>query len=193
MAALNETRVNTVGKQLNQELLAYDMFDYLKPPVGFDEEKNLNEIASGLGKYDRGLIVGRFQPLHYGHLFLIKLAARICDKVVIGIGSANVVNKENPFTADQREEWIKRQLSRYEELDGRIEFVRLNDVGNGKLWAENTLQAVGKIDVVVGNNHYVNKIFSEEGIDIAPTPPILRDVCEGTQLRRKMRERNRID
>ena len=43
------------------------------------------------------LIVGRFQPFHKGHLFLIKKALEKANKIIIGIGSANIIDENNPI------------------------------------------------------------------------------------------------
>jgi bifunctional NMN adenylyltransferase/nudix hydrolase len=50
-----------------------------------------------------GLVIGRFQPLHKGHIRLISQALIDCDKVLILIGSSNKVEDfKNPFTLDER-------------------------------------------------------------------------------------------
>ena len=53
------------------------------------------------------LIVGRFQPFHKGHLFLIKKALTLADKVVIGIGSANIIDVNNPIDFETRKKIIR--------------------------------------------------------------------------------------
>lgn len=50
-----------------------------------------------------GLVIGRFQPLHNGHIELIQTALTDCDKVLVLIGSSNkVTDFKNPLTLDQR-------------------------------------------------------------------------------------------
>lgn len=50
-----------------------------------------------------GLVIGRFQPLHKGHISLINQALLDNDKVLVLIGSSNKLRDfKNPFTADER-------------------------------------------------------------------------------------------
>ena len=49
-----------------------------------------------------GLLIGRFQPFHLGHLEALQFALSKVDKLWVGLGSSNKpVEKNNPFTAEQ--------------------------------------------------------------------------------------------
>lgn len=62
-------------------------------------------------KYSVAIIIGRFQPLHIGHIELLRTAFSKADKVIIFIGSANSPRTiENPFTYDERFTLIKSIL-----------------------------------------------------------------------------------
>ncbi|MEK7177332.1 MAG: adenylyltransferase/cytidyltransferase family protein [Patescibacteria group bacterium] len=52
------------------------------------------------------LIVGRFQPFHKGHLFLIKKALEKADKIIVGIGSSNITDVNNPIDFETRKKEI---------------------------------------------------------------------------------------
>ena len=55
-------------------------------------------------KYKFGLILGRFNPLHIGHEYLINYALSKCDILLIFIGSANKnLSLSNPFSYEERE------------------------------------------------------------------------------------------
>ncbi len=58
----------------------------------------------------RGLMVGRFQPFHKGHLCLVGQIFEDCDEVVIAIGSAQI---NYSFT-----EILKPRFSRRKEYNG---------------------------------------------------------------------------
>jgi len=189
MVSISEAKLNTFGEELRQRTLEYHLFEYLKPPVSFDEELHLAEIAMSLDRYNTGLIVGRFQPLHYGHILLMKVAARICNEVVIGIGSANIIDKDNPFTVGERERWLRQQLNRFGLTPQVSRIVRLDDFHDNERWGNETLEAVGHIDAVIGNNDSVNDIFKDKaGITIVETPLFIRNVYQGTEIRPKLRE-----
>ena len=55
------------------------------------------------------LIVGRFQPFHKGHLFLIKKALEKANKTIIGIGSSNIIDENNPIDL-RREKKLSKQF-----------------------------------------------------------------------------------
>ena len=54
-----------------------------------------------------GLLIGRFQPFHLGHLQALQFALSRADCLWVGLGSSNKpVERDNPFTAQQRKEMI---------------------------------------------------------------------------------------
>jgi len=59
----------------------------------------------------RGLMMGRFQPFHLGHLDLVKQILSECDEIIIAITSSqfNYLEKD-PFTAGERIEMIHQSL-----------------------------------------------------------------------------------
>ena len=64
-----------------------------------------------------GIIIGRFQPLHDGHKEIIRKASKLCDKLLIVVGSANVARTiKNPWTYIERRDLIQTFLNR-EGLD----------------------------------------------------------------------------
>ena len=62
--------------------------------------------------YKRGLIIGRFQPFHNGHLKLVQQVLNECEELIIVIGSSqfNYLYKD-PFTAGERLEMIYATIS----------------------------------------------------------------------------------
>jgi Nicotinamide mononucleotide adenylyltransferase len=47
----------------------------------------------------RALLVGRFQPVHWGHVKLVEWLLTHYDEVVVAIGSADkALTFDNPFT-----------------------------------------------------------------------------------------------
>lgn len=58
-------------------------------------------------KYDLAVYIGRFQPVHNGHEYVIKEASNIAKEVLILVGSANAsISIKNPFTFAEREHLI---------------------------------------------------------------------------------------
>lgn len=59
--------------------------------------------------YSTGFIVGRFQPMHRGHEFMIMKGLSVCRRLLVVIGSADKHGTpRNPFSYEQRKRWIKQ-------------------------------------------------------------------------------------
>ena len=53
--------------------------------------------------YDVGVICGRFQTFHIGHESLVDTALKLCDRVLILVGSSQECGTErNPLNIDTR-------------------------------------------------------------------------------------------
>lgn len=64
-----------------------------------------------------GLVIGRFQPLHNGHISLINKALEENDKVLVLIGSANKLpDFKNPFSAEQRFNFVYQEFPENPQL-----------------------------------------------------------------------------
>lgn len=69
-------------------------------------------------KYDYVVLLGRMQPVHKGHIHLIRQALKISKNVIILIGSANSGrNPRNPFTFKEREDMIYEALKEIKNED----------------------------------------------------------------------------
>lgn len=145
-------------------------------------------IENSPERFDRALFIGRFQPLHAGHMSQILIASHIAKKVIIGIGSANMKNTDdNPLSAQTRELLIQRALAPYPHLRTTISIIHINDfIGDDNQWLEETKVKAGKIDVVVGNNSWVNGLLRTIGV---PSIEIEfeRTLYEGRKIRAALR------
>ena len=61
-----------------------------------------------LKPYDCGLICGRFQTFHIGHESLVETGLKLCDRILILIGSAQECGTmRNPFNINTRTDMLK--------------------------------------------------------------------------------------
>lgn len=76
------------------------------------------------------VILARFQPIHNGHLELIKKATEENDEVIVLIGSADKVNSRNPIPCNLRKDLVNQVLSGYisPALQSKITVRKLNDL-----------------------------------------------------------------
>lgn len=57
--------------------------------------------------YDLAVVIGRFQPCHYGHLYMIEQALKQANKVLILVGSSHRARTvKNPFSFRERQELL---------------------------------------------------------------------------------------
>lgn len=156
------------------------------------EKDLLNRLEIPEKKYRTALIVGRFQPLHRGHIFLLQCALRYADELIICIGSADTLNDDNPFTVQVREQLLNRAIKR-EGLESVIKKVfLLPDTPDDDIWLERAIHEAGSFDLVIGNNDWVNGLFKKAGFTIIEIPLLHRKVYEGKTIRKKLREQKKL-
>lgn len=92
--------------------------------------------------YDLGVLIGRFQPFHDGHLALLRQALSQAQHVLVIVGSAHAARRPDtlPFTAPERQAMIAACLSEAERA--RVGFRALRDLADDVLWPEAVREAV---------------------------------------------------
>ena len=130
------------------------------------------------GKFGKGLIIGRFQPVHRGHVEAIRKALKECEKVTIAIGSAQEKRTErNPFSAKERKKMIEKSLGKDTM---RICFVYMRDFGNNGKWMKALLKKCGNFDVAYSSNPIVASLLKKCG-KVKPMRSRFR--ISGTEIR----------
>ena len=80
----------------------------------------------------KALILGRFQPLHRGHLSLFEAVIDDGYELLIGIGSSIEKRTENnPYSSNERSKMIKAVLSNYE---CKYKIYEIPDINNHDLF-----------------------------------------------------------
>jgi len=135
----------------------------------------------------RGLLVGRFQPFHNGHLEVLRHLARLHpgDSVVLGVGSAQEsYTPTNPFTAAERQEMIARGLA--EARIPNASAIPVPDVQRHAIWVAHLRELVPPFDRVYTNNPLTRLLFEREGVPVESTPLFDRAALSGTHIRTLM-------
>ena len=119
------------------------------------------------------LFMGRFQPLHNGHLLILKKIAPQARLIKIGIGSAQYSHTaKNPLSAAERRSMVKKTLQAARIRNFKIYLVP--DVHDNALWVAHVKKIVGKFNLVYSGNPLVIRLFREKHIPvkrIRPIPP----------------------
>lgn len=139
-------------------------------------------------KYRVALIVGRFQPFHFGHLFLIKKALEKSDKIVIGIGSSNIYDENNPIDFETRKKIIKTVAYKEKIEEKIIKIVPLDDFFDDEKWLKNLEKQVSKFDIALGNNDWTNKILKKAGYKVMKVDYFKRSLYEGWRIRKLIKQ-----
>jgi bifunctional NMN adenylyltransferase/nudix hydrolase len=80
------------------------------------------------------VLIGRFQPFHWGHMGLLKAALELAPRVVVVVGSARGPRLvKNPFSAEERIAYIRESLPAAERE--RVSFVTVRDYYDEPRWA----------------------------------------------------------
>jgi len=129
-----------------------------------------------------GLLIGRFQPFHLGHLAALEYALSTVDKLWIGLGSSNKPSeKNNPFSAEERKQMILDSID--DSMKKRIEIYPIPDLENHIKWIELIDTIVPKFDVVFSNDDLTKHLYSKRNIKVLSIPFTKRDVLSGTNIR----------
>ncbi|MFQ5818672.1 MAG: nicotinamide-nucleotide adenylyltransferase [Candidatus Heimdallarchaeota archaeon] len=136
----------------------------------------------------RGVLVGRFQPPHYGHLSVVKYALERVDELIIVIGSPQLSHfVENPFTAGERHFMLKKALDEAEIKAERYYIVHAPDVHNNAIWVAFVVSLSPPFHIVYSNNPLVCRLFYEVGVKVEEPPLFNREKFSATEIRKRMR------
>ena len=107
----------------------------------------------------KALFIGRFQPLHNGHIKIIQEASKKYSEIIIGIGSSQYGHTiENPFTNDERKIMIERSLNNIGVKNYKIVFIP--DIHNPPKWVDHVLSIISDFDEVISNNNFITSSFN---------------------------------
>ena len=129
-----------------------------------------------------GLLIGRFQPFHLGHLEALQFALSKVDKLWVGLGSSNKpTEKNNPFSAQERKTMILSSIDN--SMKNKISIYFIPDLDNHVKWIEKIDTIVPKFDIIFSNDPLTDHLYSKRIINVIPIPFLNRDKLSGTNIR----------
>ena len=139
-----------------------------------------------------GLLIGRFQPFHLGHLEALQFALSKVDKLWIGLGSSNKpIGKSNPFSAEERKKMILSSID--DSMKNKITIYFIPDVDNHVKWIKKIDTIVPKFDIVFSNDPLTEHLYSKRTVQIISIPFLKRDQLSGTRIRNLIKSDQKWD
>jgi nicotinamide-nucleotide adenylyltransferase len=134
----------------------------------------------------RGVVIGRFQPFHNGHLLLVRQILRECNEVLIVVGSAQLnYTFTNPFTAGERILMIRKSLIEGGVDVSKIITIPLVDIENNAMWFPMLISMLPPFDIIYSGNRLVVSLASSH-LEVR-SPRFVRKKCyNGTYIRRRI-------
>ena len=135
----------------------------------------------------RGLLVGRFQPFHRGHLQCVQYALRKTPQVIIAIGSAQFSHTlHNPFTAGERVTMIRLALDEAKINATDYFLIPVRDLRIHDLWVPHLVSQTPRFELVFSNEPVTSRLFKEAGFRVEPIPFFDREKYSSTEIRERV-------
>ena len=135
--------------------------------------------------YATGLLIGRFQPFHLGHLHAVAYALGEADRLLLGIGSSNRSREPaNPFTAAERRAMILDSLE--SAARRRVTVCDIPDVQNHIRWMEVIRDTLPPFDAIFTNDEMTARLYRQQDVPVCSIPYLDRSSLSGTAIRGRM-------
>jgi len=123
------------------------------------------------------IVLGRFQPFHKGHEYLIEQALEL-GPTTIAIGSSeSVINFDNPWTASERQEMISSWLG-----NRPAKFVMIPDINDPPNYVEHAKKFHGE-GILVTSDIATKELYEESGFEVIFVNLENRESFEGWRVR----------
>ena len=135
----------------------------------------------------RGILIGRMQPIHNGHMQVIKKILDEVDEIIIGIGSAQLSHEsKDPFTSGERIVMISQSLAEEGIDPSKYYIIPMQDINFNAIWVSHVKMLTPPFSIVYSGNSLVKQLFSEEGFEVRQPPLYDRLHLSGTEVRRRI-------
>jgi HTH-type transcriptional repressor of NAD biosynthesis genes len=134
----------------------------------------------------RGLVIGKFLPIHNGHISLINFASSQCDELIVSMSYTDV----DPISADLRFSWINEIFK--DRPTVKPAMIR-DDFDNDQLplpertkkWSEVIRRTYPTIDVLISSESYGDPFAMNLGINhISFDPERIKHPVSATSIRK---------
>ncbi|MFW9907312.1 MAG: nicotinamide-nucleotide adenylyltransferase [Candidatus Thorarchaeota archaeon] len=139
----------------------------------------------------RSIFIGRFQPIHLGHMHTIKQILEKDEELIIAVGSAQYSHTpNNPFTGGERVMLIKRALMDEGLPIERIDIIPIPDININPLWIAHLKSYVPYFEKAYTHNALVQRLMRDAGYLIDETTLLERSSYSANHVRDLIRWEN---
>jgi len=133
-----------------------------------------------------GLMIGRFQPFHNGHMKLAHQILSECDELIIAVGSSQFnFTFTNPFTAGERIYFIHDSLVEAKIDLNRVYILPILNLENNSIWIQHLKSMLPEFDLIYSGNKFVQELLSHDSDTFRIRAPVFhnKEECNGTNIR----------
>ncbi len=113
----------------------------------------------------RGLFIARFQPIHRGHVRVIREIMEKVDELLIAVAAAQISHtRKNPLTAGERLIMVREALKDANIPLDRIWIIPVQDILDNALWVFHLKRILPPFDIMFSNNPFTVNLFKEAGL-----------------------------
>ncbi len=131
----------------------------------------------------RYIVLGRFQPFHMGHEYLVKAACEHVgedDQLIIAIGSQQAGwEPMNPWTVEERKAMI---LTWTKEQNISAEIVGIDDINDPPNWVAHARKSHGD-GVLITSDGPTAQLYRDAGFEVSEPVMKQREQFEGWRVR----------
>ena len=100
----------------------------------------------------KGIVLGRFQPFHNGHAYLVEQALARFEKVTIAVGSAqDEWTVDNPFSFEERKDMIQKWVNGNGNKE-KVDIIAIEDINDPLNWVKHASNHHGKGTLVTSDD-----------------------------------------
>jgi nicotinamide-nucleotide adenylyltransferase len=132
---------------------------------------------------NRGLMIGRYQPFHLGHLSLAEQILSECEELVIALGSPEASFTFNdPFTAGERITMVHESLKKRGLQLPSCYIIPVPNSDNNYTWFESIRSMIPKVKTVYSGNQFVQLLLPKT-VNVKSPSFVKYKIFNGTRIR----------
>jgi len=132
---------------------------------------------------NRGLMIGRYQPFHLGHLNLAEQILTECEELVVAIGSPEAnFSFNDPFTAGERITMVHETLKKRGLRMSNCYVLPVPNSNNNYTWFESIRSMIPKVTTVYSGNQFV-RLLLPENVKVRSPTFVKFKIYNGTRIR----------